>query len=1770
MEFKSKLKPFVKKHKKPISMGIIAALVAVPILAIILPPLIDYYYEEPKENGDEDIDSLLWRFGSGMPGEGASMQPQKVTFEDGGEEFIVIGTDGGIATLSLDGVISMSYMTFGDVIAFDLINDLSGDGLKDIVLVVYDRDHANVIAIASDDGREIWKYDPRVKGYDSETFAVREFTTYTWDVEVVDDIDDQDGQDVVISSWNRIIALEGDEGDEIWVNDDACTNDIWNIEQLDDKIIAGSEAGELVAVDMDTGELEWTSEIAPSTTILVRSLAVVVEKEVDSSIDDILISGDDIIVSTDDGYLYAVSGDDGEEIDSYELYEIPEYDDEVGSTNEILTSPYSCERRIFQHAGMKLLNTIDINGDGSKEYIAIAYHLEYSDEDFNNLEEVEFEGVIFNFDGDSIEDISGGEFDYDNTLYTASYPEFINVGSKTRGYFFRNNFEGATGQGSNYQGIYYNDYFSYGLDSSGSSIVVRTGDDWDDDYDDTDTVGKYLLNVGDTNDDGVDDLFAIGDDGKYMLIDTKNGQILWSRSKATGGTELIQIEDIDGDKVRDFLFQRISSFDPTWREFEGEDMGVNCWQSYKIQDGDPTEDETLISEFLTISGATGRVIWETKSPINYYEGFRDIVNIGDIDDDNIDDYAGWIMPSAYPPELEDYIKDLTGQSTVSITSYDEDGENNYREEAINRALLAPYTRFLAISGKNAEIIWERPLVDFPYKYYRDFKNDGTFISPSGLESKEGDIYHRTYGEIPNSWHNPLDRNDILWYDYWPYSTLTHATEVGLESGNSTDSFFDLFGLTGDNHTITSTDATADIKTGAAVISSSEDTEKEDNNFWTVDSVSSGGKQRIAIEMAFNQPLDLGILPNYLIVDYIGNLSKVVDEIEISIFDFFINDWRSIGPNSINSTTVQTWQFLEDEWAEVVDFVDDDNNNLVKIRIDAEHSSSFDLSIDELVVNYLYELGNYTIKAEDLDEDNIWQIILNFTIPLEFGTDYHALTQIERISALKLQTMIAANITIEPADFKYEIYNENGNTWEKMQIDASQRTLDNNDYNLSQWIGRYNDDTTNPGGFRNNHLSFNLTTTYRNDSVFVIQRGTYNTTEVWGVDNGVRFDYENKSLLTPFLGSDNTLRLRITINHTSPFNISIDSFGVALFYWGVFGNEWDQYYVYNLETDQWDENLDNILNLKIQDFEVINGNGDEYPDVLVVAGFETCSDWSSRLILYDVKNQSVSTQWGHDCRAKVPYNRVSATYLNHSLNGWILSGTFQVPSTKFSHRYINDADWDNAITNYDNYIDPTISYNDAMSLNYSQWSFYEIPGTTEYKSGKLGLILGDYDTENNLQRIKIIDPYTQSLVCYINLLNLDPLGRSEWTRVKNDFRPTYIGYKIKFSYADLTGDGYYEHLASAHWGRSIRIFSGSSGSPGDAIVDIDLEEIIEDGKISENYEEGNRIVSDERTFTLPFAYTSDLNEDNILDGIIGTQSCKSGWDDNLYSKGAAILPLDIAHSSGVELEKIEPDEWDYGDDVGDDDDDDDDDDSGFAKEAWELEPYEQTYDWEDVTYEFFDVIENIGDFNGDGKDEIICSHNTYTRSEDAYITGSITDLLDIYNQELLYRFNLGSVDGIYLTDDFTGDRRSEFIIASGESFFCINSEFEVEFSDLEDDEDNEMSSSRFTIEWETDADYDFFELIIDGNVYNRTESLSCKVSLGPGEKNVQIFMYDKSGIVIAVDEVTIIVPVDYSMFILTAIIAVVISALVIFYKRNKKRKANIVLVDKEKEMEEIQI
>jgi len=177
-----------------------------------------------------------------------------------------------------------------------------------------------------------------------------------------------------------------------------------------------------------------------------------------------------------------------------------------------------------------------------------------------------------------------------------------------------------------------------------------------------------------------------------------------------------KIKDVNGDDVNDLLYKRFKAFQPSW--------------------GNSIVEEGLISEFLTLDAKSGKIIWEFNVPFSqYYERLRDVLNIGDINDDYIDDYAVWIIPSEIPQEVSNLIKIIS--STPSLNLYDKE-----REEAIYGSLLSEFSKLIIINGSNGKITWDTPLIEFPYRFYREFGNLGYYTDPKGLYSLGGD--YRNY------------------------------------------------------------------------------------------------------------------------------------------------------------------------------------------------------------------------------------------------------------------------------------------------------------------------------------------------------------------------------------------------------------------------------------------------------------------------------------------------------------------------------------------------------------------------------------------------------------------------------------------------------------------------------------------------------------------------------------------------------------------------------------------------------------------------------------------------------------------------------------------------------------------------------------------------------------------------------------------------------------------------------------------------------------------
>lgn len=730
--------------------------------------------EGPKE------DAILWKYGQGLIGTGSTMQPRLVHFSQGGDPYIVVGMDGSLATISLDGYIEMSYITFGEVIDFDLIDDISGDNAADIVLNVYDQEHPNVIAISSKDSEELWIYRPQVESVDQTTLNTKYYTPYTWDVQTINDINNDGISDVAISAWYKVIVLDGKTGRELWVNSKDLTNDIWKIKLLDNMIIAGSENGELVALNEKDGQKIWSYKTPPIRMITISPEGYS-EIDVPNSIDDIVIINDinndnvdDLLVASDDGKVMLISGKLGMMLDSFKFFSLTDINLDWRNRylefhSQDISSPYSSVERIFQIAGAKFFTIPDINGDGKEDFLVMGCWLDYIWSNDNRIN-----GTIFNINNGNFEIL--GQFSYDATyLYSSSYPTIINTSSDMRFFLYVAQVPGKSAQDS--AGIYgininNKDFIIDGSNFTDPAFVYR-------DFDINIMYSKqkatfYLLNVGDINRDGIDDLFAISKYcGKYLLIDGKNNNVMWVRTIKPGEAKISQIQDINGDGVKDLLYKKIKDFNPNWMDTP-------------VANG-------LINELLTLDAKTGKILWEFNLPFpQYYEGLRDLLDVGDINDDNIDDYAAWIIPSELPNSTKNIIKNLSGDSSLNLNDKE-------REEAIYRALLSNYTKLIIIDGSNGVVLWNTPLIDFIYNFYRDYANLGTYTNPLNLSSSGGDYYLRTNHQLPESWINGSD--EILWNKEWSPSSLLHANSIGVEYGDYiSGSLFDLSGEMG-NYTI---------------------------------------------------------------------------------------------------------------------------------------------------------------------------------------------------------------------------------------------------------------------------------------------------------------------------------------------------------------------------------------------------------------------------------------------------------------------------------------------------------------------------------------------------------------------------------------------------------------------------------------------------------------------------------------------------------------------------------------------------------------------------------------------------------------------------------------------------------------------------------------------------------------------------------------------------------------------------------------------------------
>ncbi|MEJ2279929.1 MAG: hypothetical protein P8Y70_19615, partial [Candidatus Lokiarchaeota archaeon] len=682
-----------------------------------------------------------------------------------------------------------------------------------------------------------------------------------------------------------------------------------------------------------------------------------------------------------------------------------------------------------------------------------------------------------------------------------------------------------------------------------------------------------------------------------------------------------------------------------------------------------------------------------------------------------------------------------------------------------------------------------------------------------------------------------------------------------------------------------------------------------------------------------------------------------------------------------------------------------------------------------------------------------------------------------------------------------------------------------DENNRTWSPKYNDLHGGYGEFRTNSSSFDFSTDSRRDDMYVITRGVKDST--FGVDTGIDFDFENKTSLSFFVDSNSQLNIRINITtNQNPFNVSFQSFGVAPFYWGLFSTRFDRYYIQELSflTDPtYYPTPNNLLDLRVENFEVINCTGDKYLDIIVTLGEEDDSNSiGPRFLLFDIKNKESKISWGIN-KSIFPRTKIKILNLNSSLNNWIVSGRFsQGTQSYYAHKKVSSINWTNKWSFFENYSENPSNIQYGMSINSSAPStinttFFEIPYLINLnENGMQGIVLGNYNSESNLTQILVRDLQTGKKLSTIDILGLTTRRLGSQGNMFN--LQSYVNaHKLVLAKYDINNNGYYDYIA-VYKHKIIKIIDGKTN---EIFFNINFD----------NNQPFNFPIGIPATF---ISGTSQQESSRIL---IGVEAFL--WD-NEYSKFSKIFYYNPSSSNIIK-----------------------------PITTWEIEEdqtlREEKYYSENREKGFIDDMQTIGDINGDNKTDVLVSRNYYYKAIDPfsatlhYTFDKISEIIDPYNKKILIRFPY-LIDSCKILNQISisSSGLSHYLIQRDAVSFCLNGKYRLELKNLK--ENKRLENGNFQLEWNSNLRYEYVQIFVDDIEHSKITTNHYLFALGSGEHKIEVRAYDINGYVISLQTVNIFVKEGITYNVISGILFtsfIGVTTLLVLYKRYRKKK---VLID----------
>jgi hypothetical protein len=759
-----------------------------------------------------------------------------------------------------------------------------------------------------------------------------------------------------------------------------------------------------------------------------------------------------------------------------------------------------------------------------------------------------------------------------------------------------------------------------------------------------------------------------------------------------------------------------------------------------------------------------------------------------------------------------------------------------------------------------------------------------------------------------------------------------------------------------------------------------------------------------------------------------------------------------------------------------------------------------LNLSEYEVN-----GGGHLEVESVPQDGTNIVLGEFNFTIDFsdddllGVQNYPLSQIERFSAFNLQNQLKVNSTANPYSLSYALYNFTSESWVELNWSSSGYLgLEHIwDLRFPDYFGNYSTES------RSSYNTYSPELTYTTDKMWLSLRGTRD------FDPAVEIDVENPTALSHCI-DPSTKNIKIRINMTNdfePFNVTLDTLGLQTYYWSIINPRFDNFGVYNYVTDTFTEI--NLRTLSILDFDLINGTGDEYLDVVMIEGYYTSSIGTyahSKLILSDLfaGNQFIKETSN---LSSIPFGYVNiiADRLN-SQNSFTIFGKFLDESSEYALKHIDSFVWDEIYQEYEqiNFApviqDVVFNWVCTPPIHYDMLYYHPFRLTIDTNNNSGVAFFTQYEYSSDEYNIFIVNCSNGEFSGAIKNIEEINLFDFDLYEINGDLGT------LSIEEIDFNKDGIYDFVYSKkpdYYYSSTRI-GGIVILSG--ISSIDTQNYLLSIEMDEYYE----LSISDKSFLEIFTEMDGFDNSFLLFG----QQIKNYYVSKYY-KYYSSSSIDV-HNFGAE--------YDY---------------------YWSIE--------------FYDNLHKIQDINNDGHSEIIWTkyqdHKEINTWGYQYASYEYTEIYDISNNQVLYRFN-SEIENAIQIGDTNGDGKSELVIVVDNNLYCIDSKFSLEI----DESSVSESLDAVSLTWNTDFLVDKFEIYIDGNYYSTTHDNSALLVYGEGIHTVSIFMLDTSGLIFAVDNIQITFT-NHSLMLITTIVSILaLIGLGIFFKIRVRNSKNISVLD----------